>query len=103
MCAGCFLEFPGTSWTAVKEVVSKADSSLSVPITIRHETDPYLYFLDISKGSGDFGLSTGEKVRHHATELRQSSSCTPGLSIVRCASTTWQMPSFAKQFTSRQS
>jgi hypothetical protein len=29
---------------------------------VRHERDPYLAFLDISKGTTSFGLKTTEKV-----------------------------------------
>jgi hypothetical protein len=41
-----------------------ASTSLQFPVQVRHERDPYLYFLDISDGSLDFGLTTGEKVLH---------------------------------------
>jgi hypothetical protein len=35
---------------------------LQIPIEVRSERDPYLYFLDISGGAKDFGLTPGEKV-----------------------------------------
>jgi hypothetical protein len=41
-------------------------SPLAVDVLVRNEHDPYLYFLDISKGLRDFGLTRGEKVRNRA-------------------------------------
>ena len=36
---------------------------LALALTVRSERDPYLYFLDISSGTKNFGLTAGEKVR----------------------------------------
>lgn len=52
------------------ETSAVQDSSpLQIPIQVRHERDPYLYFLDISGGSKSFGLTTGEKVRTCSTHI----------------------------------
>lgn len=57
--AGCFREAGG--WQAVvRKPFSGGSTTLSIPVEIRHERDPYLYFLDISNGSLNFGLTTGE-------------------------------------------
>lgn len=63
-CAGCFLnDFPATTWDDVRLQSVASVGQLAVPVRVRHERDPYLYFLDISDGRGDFGLKTSEKVR----------------------------------------
>ena len=63
-CAGCFLnDFPATTWDDVRLQSVASVVQLAVPVRVRHERDPYLYFLDISDGRGDFGLKTSEKVR----------------------------------------
>ena len=41
---------------------------LQMAVTVRHERDPYLAFLDLSDGTKDFGLSTKEKVRSVESE-----------------------------------
>lgn len=56
--SGCFYESGG--WDAVKRESFSGSTSLQVAVEVRHEADPYLYFLDISKGTMDFGLTTGE-------------------------------------------
>jgi hypothetical protein len=52
-------------WQAA-EVVLVTSTTLPVDVRamVRHERDPYLYFLDISNGLKDFGLKRTEKVGH---------------------------------------
>lgn len=60
---GCFLnDFPATTWDDVRLQSVASVGQLAVPVRVRHERDPYLYFLDISDGRGDFGLKTSEKL-----------------------------------------
>lgn len=68
--AGCFLPLDisafasggGGSWEEV-QTEPATGGALQVPIQVRSERDPFLYFLDISGGTKNFGLTTGEKVR----------------------------------------
>jgi hypothetical protein len=55
---GCF--HTGSGWTAVQKAPFQESTTLQIPVTLRSERDPYLYFLDISDGSLNFGLTTGE-------------------------------------------
>jgi hypothetical protein len=50
-------------WEQVQRSPVEGAGPLQIPIEVRSERDPYLYFLDISGGAKDFGLTPGEKVR----------------------------------------
>jgi hypothetical protein len=50
-------------WDLVQRSPVEGAGSLQIPIEVRSERDPYLYFLDISDGAKDFGLTVGEQVR----------------------------------------
>ena len=43
-----------------RQSVTSSVVQLRVPVQVRHERDPYLYFLDISEGTLNFGLTTKE-------------------------------------------
>eukprot|EP00892_Ulva_mutabilis_P004728 jgi/Ulvmu1/2627/UM014_0079.1 len=61
--SGCFLNNPpSSSWDDARLESVASLSGLRIPVRVRHEKDPYLYFLDISRGTGDFGLKTSEKL-----------------------------------------
>lgn len=71
---------------------------LGVPVRVRHERDPYLYFLDISDGTGDFGLKTSEKVTalpvfSCAVQLPSSAALQQlvmvGVNVLCCAADHW--------------
>jgi hypothetical protein len=50
-------------WQAAEvALVTSATLPVDVRAMVRHERDPYLYFLDISNGLKDFGLKRTEKV-----------------------------------------
>lgn len=53
-----------TGWkTTETDFVQSGETDLEVKLQVRHERDPYLHFLDISQGTKNFGLSTGEKLQ----------------------------------------
>ena len=56
--SGCF--YVNGGWQAVERDSFTGSTSLQVAVEVRHQADPYLYFLDISNGTKDFGLTTGE-------------------------------------------
>jgi hypothetical protein len=67
--SGCFLDpitLVGGSgaqqWDEVQYQAVSNGASLAVKVRVRHERDPYLYFLDLSDGTLDFGLKRSEKV-----------------------------------------
>lgn len=53
----------GQQWQTYETTTLGSDGASNIDVTVRHERDPYLYFLDISKGLRDFGLKRTEKVR----------------------------------------
>lgn len=60
---GCFInDPPGSTWDDVRLQSIASVVQIAVPVRVRHERDPYLYFLDITDGTGDFGLKTSEKL-----------------------------------------
>ena len=69
--AGCFLQSSGGWQDVQRETITDNSVQLRVPVLVRHERDPYLYFLDISDGTLDFGLTTKE-VRGATDVLRFS-------------------------------
>ena len=60
--AGCYLQPLSKQWQQADLQSFKQGGPLAVDVLVRHEQDPYLYFIDISEGRLDFGLSRGEKV-----------------------------------------
>ena len=59
--AGCY--FKNLSWDTTIWAQQQSGQVVKINITLRHEADPYLAFLDISDGTKSFGASTKEKVR----------------------------------------
>ena len=61
MYAGCY--YRNKSWDATNWAQQQLGHVVKINVSLRHEADPYLAFLDISDGTKDFGMSTKEKVR----------------------------------------
>ena len=88
-CAGCFIPVNlnnlasstavAQTWQTYETTTLGAGGTGAVDVTVRSERDPYLYFLDISKGLRDFGLKRTEKVR--------ARGCVPGTCGAGCVRT----------------
>ena len=62
MYVGCFVNDARSGWKVFETSSATSLQPVTVGLTVRNENDPYLYFLDISRGTRNFGLATKEKV-----------------------------------------
>ena len=54
---------PGWTFENVRMSSARPVGQLAIPVRVRHERDPYLEFLAISDGTGDYGVTPRKRVR----------------------------------------